>query len=167
MKFVKATRFQFGIFSLMKSFFSSSQLCGEHELFPVPLSQLQSHWTQRSQWGLSPHIELMQGMWNCSQPEHILHMLSVSNVWTSVSKYDRVTDEWQFNQETAERVPLFYFAFKESGVAPGLFWGYVLRLNRQLKIAFLNNNVWKRLPERFCQPFWKDASGCAIYLRKF
>lgn len=30
MKFVKATCFQFGIFFLMKSFFSSSQLCSPH-----------------------------------------------------------------------------------------------------------------------------------------
>lgn len=38
MKFVKATRFQFGLFLLMKSFFSSSQLCRELELSQAPLS---------------------------------------------------------------------------------------------------------------------------------
>lgn len=57
MKFVKAARFQFGLFLLMKSFFSSSQLCrrvschGPRCQAPVPLN------LEQSLRPLPPHTE--------------------------------------------------------------------------------------------------------------
>lgn len=167
MKFVKAACFQFGLFLLMKSFFSSSQLCGRVSCHspccqaPVPLNPEQS---------LRPLPPILNsgGLEFSSARAHSACVVCLKCLDTSQNIWQ---GDWQMAVQPIKglkcsSLPLSIYRVKCCSRII-LFWGYILRLHLQLKIAFLNNNVWKRLPERFCQPFWKDASGWAIYLRKF
>lgn len=98
MKFVKAARFPIWtllaneiIFLILPAVQERVSCHGPRCQAPVPLNLEQS---------LRPLPRILNlGVWNFHQPEHILCVLSVSNVWTPVSIYDRVPDEWQFNQQ--------------------------------------------------------------------
>ena len=132
MKSVKATRFQFGLFLLMTSFFSSSQLCREHELSQPPLSSSSATELRGVSEGSLPILSGSRGSGIflnqstsciCCLSQMFGHQLPYMTGWLTK------------DSSTNKRLKLFLYSAlhfeRQAQVAPGLFcfedmfWDYV------------------------------------------